>query len=79
MSEWNANETQRATIKTPYGDFGVDAGASFTSEVVRVANESGMARFRVYLGGVEVDKDTAPETILAGQVIELKSEDKAGA
>jgi len=75
---WETNEPAKATIKTPFNTYTVDADLPFEETVLSYARQDNMGSFRVFVGDIEIDNDNAPETFSAGQVVDIKSYDKAG-
>jgi hypothetical protein len=56
----------------------LEAGANFKDTVIRLAADAGMGKFKAYLNGTEVKPSQAPETIQAGDRLEVMPYDVAG-
>ena len=56
----------------------VEPGANFREAVVRAAKQDGLKTFRVILNGEAVEPGDAPETLKAGDEVQIKTYDVAG-
>lgn len=56
----------------------VEVGSPFKSMVKGMAEDAGLGKFRVFLNGVDIKPQDAPETFNSGDQVELRPYDQAG-
>jgi len=65
-------------IRVNGSDVEVQPNTSFTETVVKVAEDAGLGKFRLFLDGNEVLPNDAPDIISEGSRIELRPFEVAG-
>ena len=79
---WNSDqptqEQERPKIVTRNNTYTFDVGDSFNEKVLEVARNERYGAFQVYLNGRAIEPEDAPSTLQAGDVVDLRPEDKAG-
>ena len=67
--------------ETPYvvvngATFGLQAGGSFSGQIMEIAEEARLGKFNVVINGRETYPEDAPEIVTSSMVVELKQYDQ---